>query len=415
MTDANCDSGATLWRLSTLYAGAFIGLVLVTQPLWVGSRDFPQAPAFGWLASAPRSVDLVLLIGFAAAALLSSCATRRWHPFWLSASAFVLASFCLNQHRLQVWAYHLCIAGLLTEFSAPGRAIPRLRWLTISIYAWSAVSKLDVGFAAGPGRTLLRGLTAVFWLNPPGGVFERYAPWLMPIAELITAAALAVPRWRRMGLWLSIAMHVLLLLAVGPLGLRHELGVQIWNGLFLIQNVMLFGRGTFAGSKPIDERVAAPGSFSTNRVASGLLAIVVAMPALQPWGFWDVWPSWAVYSARGGWTTSFVHHDDIEKLPAAARHFVGEPPPLSDWHPIDIDAWSLSELHCPVYPQPRFRLAVAAALSRSTRIRVERRSPPDRFSGATTLETIDVVDGRLPPEVAARCWLNTTPRAAREK
>ena len=147
----------------------------------------------------------------------------------------------------------------------------------------------------------------------------------------------------------------------------------------------------------------------------GLLAIVIVMPALQPWGYWDIWPSWAVYSARGGWTTSFVHHDDLEKLPPAVRHFVGPPPPLSDWHPIDVDAWSLRELHCPVYPQSRFRLAVAAALSRSARIRVERRSAPDRFSGATTVETIDVVDGRLPPEVAARFWLNTTPRTAREK
>jgi len=137
------------------------------------------------------------------------------------------------------------------------------------------------------------------------------------------------------------------------------------------------------------------------------------MPALQPWGYWDVWPSWAVYSSRGGWTTSFVHHDDIEKLPDAVRPFVGDPPPLSDWHPIDIDAWSLSELHCPVYPQPRFRLAVAAALSQFARIQVERRSPPERLSGTTRVQTIEVTGGRLPPEVAAEFWLNTVPRDGR--
>jgi hypothetical protein len=310
-----------------------------------------------------------------------------------------------------VWAYHLCVAGLLTEFSAPGRAVPRLRWLTISIYAWSAISKLDVGFAAGPGRTLLRGLTSVFSFNPPEGAFGQYAPWLMPIAELMTAVALAVPRWRRVGLWLSIAMHLFLLIAVGPLGLRHELGVQLWNGLFVIQNVMLFGRQAVASMTPANDEVTAR-SRAIDRLMSGLLAVVIVMPAFQPWGYWDVWPSWAVYSTRGGWTTSFVHHHDIANLPATAQRFVGEPPPLSDWHPIDIDAWSLSELYCPVYPQPRFRLAVAAALSRSVRIRVERRSAPDRFSGATTLETIDVEEGRLPREVAAQFWLNTTPRRA---
>ncbi len=53
--------------------------------------------------------------------------------------------------------------------------------------------------------------------------------------------------------------------------------------------------------------------------------------------------------------------DILERFAATHPDFVREPPPLSDWHPIDVDAWSLSELHCPVYPQPRFRLVVAAA------------------------------------------------------
>jgi hypothetical protein len=246
-------------------------------------------------------------------------------------------------------------------------------------------------------------------MNPPAGAFEQYAPWPMPLVELIAAIALAVPRWRRVGLWLSIAMHLLLLMAVGPLGLRHEFGVQLWNGLFLIQNVMLFGRPAFTGSTSPDNQIL-PRLRWADRSMSGLLAIVIVMPASQPWGFWDVWPSWAVYSARGGWTTSFVHYEDIEKLPPAVQRYVGAPAPLSDWHPIDVDAWSLKELHCPVYPQSRFRLSVAAALSRTARIRVERRSPPNRISGATDTRTIEVVGGQLPPEVRAEFWLNTVPR-----
>jgi hypothetical protein len=414
MTDASCESRATLGRLSVWYAVAFISLVIFTDSLWLGSSEFPEAPAVTWLTRVPRSVDLALLIGFAAATLIGAAATRRWHPFWIAATAYVAASFCLNQHRLQIWAYHLCIAGLLTEFSARGRAIPRLRWLTISIYVWSALSKLDSGFAAGAGRSLLHGLTSALSIHPPAGAIGQHGPWLMPIGELLTGVALAVPRWRRIGLWMSIAMHLLLLLAVGPFGLRHELGVQIWNGVFLIQNVILFGRSKPTGVPGADVPVV-PRSPWIDHSMKGLLAIVIVMPALQPWGYWDIWPSWAVYSARGGWTTSFVHHEDVEKLPPTARRFVGEPPPLSDWHPIDIDAWSLRELHCPVYPQSRFRLAVAAALSRSARIRVERRSPPDRFGGAATTETIDIAGGRLPPEVAAQFWLNTTPRAVSEK
>src|SRR5204862_1684040 len=125
--DANCETRATLWRLSMLYAAAFISLVVFTDSLWLGTGEFPQAPAFRWLTSAPRSVDLLLLFAFSATTLLAAGATRRWHPFWIAATAFILASFCLNQHRLQIWAYHLCVAGLLTEFSAPGYAVRRLQ------------------------------------------------------------------------------------------------------------------------------------------------------------------------------------------------------------------------------------------------------------------------------------------------
>jgi hypothetical protein len=283
MTDASCESRQTLWRLSLLYAAAFLTLLLATHRLWLGSTGFPQVPAFRWLISAPDWVDAATAGIFLVGAAISG---RRGH-FWVAATAFVLVSACLNQHRLQVWAYHLSTAGLFATFSAPGRALPRLRWLTISIYAWSAVSKLDVGFAAGPGQTLLGGLAAAFQMNPPAGAFGKYGPWLMPIGELMTAVALAVPRWRRVGLWLSIAMHVLLLLAVGPLGLGHELGVQIWNVLFLVQNVILFRQraetiATTADGQAVSTQPRA------DRLMGGLLAFVVVMPALQPWSFWDV-------------------------------------------------------------------------------------------------------------------------------
>ncbi len=405
------DSGeaSTRRRLQACYALALALLLLVTWKLWAGTTGFPQVPAFVGLLAAPRDLGLPLLLLSQAAAVGVALLRRSWSAFWGIQTAFVLLSFGLNQHRLQVWAYHLAIAGLITACSRPGQALRRLRWLTISIYAWSAVSKLDAGFAAGPGRTLLGGLFSAVGLEIPAGTLGQALPWVMPAGELAAAAALAWPRFCRVGLGLSLAMHALLLLAVGPLGLQHEPGVQIWNLLFIAQNVLLFaGPKQAASPEPAETAGPAPGLFRE----AGIL-VVLALPGLQPWGYWDVWPSWAVYSTRGGWTTSFIHRDDLQKLPPDVAPFLGEPPPLSDWHPIDIDAWSLKVLHCPVYPQPRFRLAVAAALSRHAPIRVERRSPPNRRTAATTLTTLELVDGKLPPEVAQEFWLNTTPRQER--
>jgi len=154
------------------------------------------------------------------------------------------ASAFLDQHRAQVWAYHLIVAGLIAASSDGSRRMQRLRWLTIGIYAWSALSKCDVSFVAGPGKLLWEGLLHAINIDAASlpAPFNRSTPWLMPAGELLTAIALAFPRWRRVGLWLSIVMHTAILLAVGPLGLCHEAGVQIWNGLFIIQNIILFRR-----------------------------------------------------------------------------------------------------------------------------------------------------------------------------
>lgn len=389
-----------------MYAAAFFVLVGVTWPLWLGHSTFPQAPAFNWLTAVPHSIDGPFFVAALVSAIVGRVLFRSPRFFWLSETASLIVMSALNQHRFQVWSYHLCLAGVIATCSTPRNAIARLRWLTIGIYGWSAFSKLDTGFASGIGRTLWTGLLTAVHLAPSSlpESLNRIAPWCMPAGELAAAVALALPRTRRIGLALASVMHLSLLLAVGPFGLGHEWAVQLWNLLFLAQNFLLFGRGSAA---PSTEREA---STVADRLGLCLLLSALAMPAFQPWGYWDIWPSWAVYSARGGWTTTFVHHDDIEKLPNAVRPFVGEPPPLSDWHPIDVDAWSIRELHCPVYPQPRFRLAVAATLSRYARIQVERRTRPNRWSGGTLSTTLDVSDGQLPIEVEREFWLNAKSR-----
>jgi hypothetical protein len=435
MTIANCKPSGDLRWLLRLYAGGLLLLIAVTIRLWTGWHHLPQVPAFRWAIRLPDVIDLVLLAGILGAPIRGLTA-RHSRLLWPMIATAIGMSVLLDQHRCQVWTYHLLVAGFIGAFSDPTRALERLRWLTIGIYAWSAISKCDVSFVSGPGKLLWEGLLHAINIDAASlpAPFNRLAPWLMPAGELLTAIALAFPRWQRVGLWLSIAMHAALLLAVGPLGLRHEVGVQIWNVLFIVQNIILFRRAA-ADEKPgfslqrqspaalnveatsaeaglLNMSLTRPPRSLGDRAAASLLLVVLLIPAFQPWNLWDVWPSWAVYSTRGGWTTIFVHHDDVDLLPVAARRFVREPPPLSDWHPVDIDAWSLAELHCPVYPQSRFRLGVAAALSEVARIRVERRSPPNRWTGTTTVETIDATGGALPEEVEREFWLNVRPRAA---
>ncbi len=298
------------------------------------------------LTRVPRWVDVALISAAGAGViLLIRRAGARW--FWAWIAVVFLALVLLNQHRLQVWVIHLIASGLILSWSIRGRARSRLQWFVISLYAWSALSKLDVGFVEGPGRMLWSGLLRAGQLDAAlmPDAANRFAPWMMPLGELAAALALGFSSTRRLGLWLSGAMHGCLLLAVGPLGLGHEAGVQLWNVVFLAQNFLLFVRGQASGAESFPSGLP-------DKLVAVLTGVLMLMPAFQPWGYWDVWPSWAVYSTRGGWTTVFVHQDDVARMPTGVQPFVGSPLPLSDWRPVDIDAWSLKTLRCPVYPQP---------------------------------------------------------------
>ena len=146
-------------------------------------------------------------------------------------------------------------------------------------------------------------------------------------------------------------------------------------------------------------------------VATTLVALAVAMPALESLGWWDHWPSWAVYSSRPAGVSVFVHDSTVAALPPSLTPFVGPAAPLSEWRSIRLDDWSFQTLDCPVYPQERFRLAVARAIAAQTGpmgilVRVE--SPPDRRTGRR-----EAAELRGERELQARCrtfWLNTEPR-----
>src|SRR5690606_19491010 len=102
--------------------------------------------------------------------------------------------------------------------------------LTLSIYTYSALGKFDQQFLHTVGPDLVAALLP--WLErgaEPGGGVLSTAAVALPCAELGLAAMLALPRTRRLAGVAAIAMHSLLVLALGPLGLGHSYAVLAWN------------------------------------------------------------------------------------------------------------------------------------------------------------------------------------------
>ncbi len=411
-----------LRRLMCVFTGL---LVAATWPLWIPGPEFPDIP---WLESfrslREDSFDWIFVLGLAVCLVMefrgldrNLIRTRFIRGICLIPLIFVLIP---DQHRLQPWVFQMLMMATLLTIPQERTAVYCLRLFTISIYVHSALSKFDMAFVDSHGQWLLDGLTTSlgmsteFWSETTRQVLAG----MFPIGELLTALLLLWPRTRRMGLKLAILMHVILLLALGPLGYGHHAGVLIWNVYFILMDVLIF-RDPFPGEDASTKlNDGEQGCWSPvgprkveNGIAWGVTTIFALLPCLSWWGLWDHWPSWAVYSSRPAIVEVFVPEGDIERLPKTLQPFVGPPAPLSDRCPVNLDAWSFSTLWCPMYPQERYRVAVAAAIGDLNGIedmRVIIRSSPDRWTGnrqVTTLEGLHAIRER-----ADGFWLNTHAR-----
>jgi hypothetical protein len=406
----------------------FTGLLLAaTWPLWLPETPLPQIPWTEWAARLPRGPGEIVLVGNLGVFLLLQFLDirRTWLRRGLNAYFFLTSVpllLVLDQHRLQPWVWQMLLWGSVIALSRSSQqALVCLRWLTISVYFWSAVSKLDWAFLEGHGQVLLGGLADSVGLTT--GIWSeslrRTLAAAMPSGEFAVAVLLIAQRTRRLGLWAAIAMHAALIVALGPTGLGHEWGVLLWNAFFVANAWLLFRSGepqASAGEPHASTWRSSSGERSTHPQATAwgspgnLLAWLAALlPALSLVGWWDWWPSWAVYSSRPAVVQMLVHESDVEQLPSSLQPHIGPPLPLSEWRPVHLDGWSYVTCWCPMYPQQRYRLAVIAAISEQANIepRIEIRSSPDRWTGRRSEQTLSA------DELSQRrqsYWCNTSPR-----
>jgi hypothetical protein len=393
--------------LGRVVAGAGLLLLAFTWRLWTPQTVFPQVPIFRWAGYVPAQLQWLsigLMVAGLCCALAATRDSRVGRAGLITFAIATVGTVLTDQHRLQPWAYQLSVAAVVLACAPGSRGMVLLRILTISLYFHSAVSKLDFSFLDTNGQQLVEAVLEPLGLSLKFGSAEmrRGAALMLPIGELLVAVGLAVPRLRRWGLYGSITMHVLLLVALGPWGMQHKPGVLIWNIYFISQNWLLF-------YTPRREHDSTRGN---RRWVDVLTAVVVLLPFLEPWDRFDHWPSWAVYTAHPAVVRVYVDGQQLNNLPESARAFVGPENPLSRWRTVYIERWSLDALAVPIYPQDRFQLGVAIALSEADGmddgIRVVIDGRANRWTGHRNQRELVGRKGLL--QEADRFLLNALPR-----
>jgi len=299
-----------------------------------------------------------------------------------------------------------------------------MRWLMISIYCYSALGKFDFEFLHSVGQQMLGALAKLL-----GQDLSAMPNWLrlglvaaFPLCEFAIAIGLAMPKSRRVFGFFAIGLHLSLILVLGPFGLGHRLGVLLWNIQFAVQAYFLFVvRQCACDGEILSEQLVAPEgrkhTFSPGHcIGLALIAMVIVMPITERFGIWDHWPSWALYAPHSSRVRIEVAPSAIARLPAGLGVLIdkstAEADELPDWVAVPIDAWSLSSLDTPIYPQSRFQLGVAkqiaSEVSSEFQIRITLLGCANRFTGLRKSEVIEGTSKIV--DAGAGFWFNTRPR-----
>jgi hypothetical protein len=302
-----------LW-LKNVVTGSFLIEVLLSWRMWSGERLFPKLPLLESLPTTSGGIDTVifaLLIGLLLSimvhpkprvlvylvlvlvALLAIADQARWQPFFYQYYFMMAALACFAWSRKQ----HLALATC--------------RWIVVGIYFYAGLQKANIYFVGEVFPWFVEPLTRVF---PPTRDFFLLSGFVVPFAEIGIAVALLSQKLRHFGVVAACAMHLFILLLLGPLG--HGWGVIVWpwNVSMMVLLFILFWRvqAPFLGTLTLKEHV----------FHKGICGLFVVMPIFSFVNRWDSYLSASLYSGTVNRADLQVSTRLQQRLPPELQTFV---------------------------------------------------------------------------------------------
>ena len=350
-------------------------LLLVTWPLWTGGSSFPAIPLFPLaILDTPAAVAIDRLFGWLFPVTVVLCFLTSVTPLgdtWQRRSRFlslVIATGLViaNQHRLQPWHWLFMLSMLAATTTPAWAAIRVLRAIVASVYIFSALSRASpeiVDGMTGQIVGMLYRLAELPRASSDTNVVSVTA-WIFVAGELAAGTGMLFHRIRRCSIIASVVLHLTLITALGPFGLKHHWGVLIWNAMFLCLVPMLWAPMLFAARQGVstrEKRSATKPNPASHRVIwryRMMLVLVILFPASGLFGIADNWLSWQLYSPRPEVIGLFIRPRCAADLPKSLQKFVSEPNPIDDFCIVRLDRWCLNETGAPIYPEGRFQIGI---------------------------------------------------------
>jgi hypothetical protein len=342
-----------LSRVSLLRISVVLGLLAgfaLSPKLWLSSRFYPLTPVWAFIGPLSPPGDLILFCALIVLLIAAAAAPRRE----ILIVVFVLLALeaVQDQSRWQPWFYQYVVMLLAIALAGPKRPAAALNTCCLIVaatYIWSGLSKLNPNFMGD----LFPWLVEPFIRALPGSAqwFARHLAFVAPLLECGTGAGLLIRRWRPAALVCAIAMHVFILIAIGPWGRDFNVVVWPWNLAMITFLLILFFRRT---EEPATRDIVWGSAFAFQKI---VLVVFALAPALSYFNLWDHYLSSALYSGNRNSANVYVSDAVFDLLPDTIEDYVYEDGP--DRNRLNINNWSLGELNVPSYPEMRIFRNVA--------------------------------------------------------
>ncbi len=332
---------------------AFLATIAVTIPAWFDARPFPTAPVFE-LQPLACGVSLTLL-GLLAVSLVA----LFFYPQSLIAGiglVLVYGVFVLHdQSRLMPYLLQYVVMLLVIGWGARGKrdridtAWAVCQLIMFSIYLWAGIQKLNISFVLHGFPWFVEPFIGV--IPEEHRVLALLGGLLVPFIESGLALLLFSKKRFRFGVIGLTAMHLFILLCLGPLGHNWNHAVWPWNV------VMIWSLWTFF------DRPLGLGPLQRAPLIGGVVALLyLFLPALNLVGLWDDYLSHSLYSRRAARAVLEVAPEDIERLPRELHSgFITRENGRTEFSLVN---YSMLNLGLPVYPAERVLTQIGQELCR---------------------------------------------------
>jgi hypothetical protein len=337
-------------RLQFIKLTVLLGLfcsVLLSFNLWGGDRFFPKTHLFANFQSLQAPYDYLYLILLVILIIVSFLSQSKIPTLFLILFSMFL---CIDdQNRLQPWFYNyiLILFVLLfykqrvDESNNYTSIFITIQILVSLIYLFSGLQKFNSHFTTDT----LKWIVIPFQDNFSERQINLFLKLghSIPYLECFIGIGLLIKPLRYLAVPLVIAMHLFILVFLGPLGNNYNPVVWPWNIVMIILNLLLFAN------------VEQERFFDISILFKGLyfyivITLMLIFPIFSFNNKYDSYLSSSLYSGNTHNCVLILSDNAYNKLPYYIKNFVSK---NADYNQLNIKKWAITELNVPCVPEYR--------------------------------------------------------------